>query len=514
MDSETAEAGRVIPGNVIVVEMTESSSSAMGCSRARLPETGENWADEAQLPRLELHPRARVSIQHRASVVHGLDPGPRLVAGLSGDGACRVRRNRSWLVVWRTRRPWQFAPDGRIFVCEQGGTLRVIKNGALLPTPFVTVTRELVRRARTARRRLRSERSRPNRFVYVYYTATSPADPQPRQPLHRQRRRRRGRQRTGAPRARQFEQRHEPQRRRDCTSAPTASCTSRSARTPTARTRRRWRTCSGKMLRINTDGTIPTDNPFYSTATGKNRAIWALGLRNPFTFAFQPRPGRMFINDVGQNTWEEINDGIAGANYGWPDTKGPTTDPRVRGPIHAYGHGSSSTTGCAITGGAFYNPTTAQFPADYVGRLFFADYCGGWIRKLDPSTGNAVTGFATGVSAPVDLKVADDGSSVLPRARRRRTTAASCIRYGTLRRASRASGEPDRSRGRVGHVQRRARRARRRCGISGSATVSTSPAPRRRTTRSRPSQPADNGARFRARGDATTSAASPATRRR
>src|SRR6185436_2808401 len=60
----------------------------------------------------------------------------------------------------------------------------------------------------------------------------------------------------------------------------------------------------GKILRINSDGSIPTDNPFFGTATGQNRAIWALGLRNPFTFTFQPGTGRMFINDVGQNTWE------------------------------------------------------------------------------------------------------------------------------------------------------------------------------------------------------------------
>ena len=77
----------------------------------------------------------------------------------------------------------------------------------------------------------------------------------------------------------------------------------------------------GKILRINSDGTIPTDNPFFNTAPGVNRAIWALGLRNPFTFAFQPGTGRMFINDVGQKTWEEINDGIAGSNYGWPIAK-------------------------------------------------------------------------------------------------------------------------------------------------------------------------------------------------
>ena len=82
----------------------------------------------------------------------------------------------------------------------------------------------------------------------------------------------------------------------------------------------------GKMLRLNADGSIPTDNPFFNTATGVKRAIWALGLRNPFTFAIQRTTGRLFSNDVGQNPWEEINDGIAGSNYGWPTTEGTTTN--------------------------------------------------------------------------------------------------------------------------------------------------------------------------------------------
>ena len=68
----------------------------------------------------------------------------------------------------------------------------------------------------------------------------------------------------------------------------------------------------GKLLRINPDGSIPSDNPFFSSASGVNRAICALGLRNPFSFAIQRGTGRMFINDVGENTWEEINDGIVG----------------------------------------------------------------------------------------------------------------------------------------------------------------------------------------------------------
>jgi Glucose / Sorbosone dehydrogenase len=162
-------------------------------------------------------------------------------------------------------------------------------------------------------------------------------------------------------------------------------------------------------LRINTDGSIPTDNPFYNTATGNNRAIWALGLRNPFTFAFQPGTGRMFINDVGASTYEEINDGIAGSNYGWPTTEGPTTNSSFRSPIYYYGHGTSNTTGCAIVGGTFYNPPVLQFPSSYTGKYFFADLCSGWIRVFDPSAGTA-TGFATGISNPVDLHVGPDGA--------------------------------------------------------------------------------------------------------
>ena len=52
----------------------------------------------------------------------------------------------------------------------------------------------------------------------------------------------------------------------------------------------------------------------------------------------------MFINDVGQSVWEEINDGLAGSNYGWPTTEGTTTNPSFRGPLFVYGHGSTSTT--------------------------------------------------------------------------------------------------------------------------------------------------------------------------
>lgn len=170
----------------------------------------------------------------------------------------------------------------------------------------------------------------------------------------------------------------------------------------------------GKILRINSDGTIPTDNPFYNTAPGDSRSIWALGLRNPYTFAFRPGTGRMYINDVGQNTWEEINDGIAGSNYGWPNTEGNTGTPpggpgTYRGPLYTYAHGSGTFQGFAITGGAFYDPATPAFPAAYSGDYFFADYVSGWIHVRDAATGN-VDEFATGADGPVDLRVTADGS--------------------------------------------------------------------------------------------------------
>jgi hypothetical protein len=154
------------------------------------------------------------------------------------------------------------------------------------------------------------------------------------------------------------------------------------------------------MLRINSDGTIPTDNPFYNTA-GAKKEIWALGLRNPFTFAFSST-GMMYINDVGQDSWEEVNVGKAGANYGWPACEGACAS-HVN-PIHVYEHPSHG--GMSIAGAAFYEAT--QFPSEYRGSYFFGDYVGGFIKRLAPD-GNAVD-FLSGVSTPVDVKVGPDGS--------------------------------------------------------------------------------------------------------
>jgi len=173
------------------------------------------------------------------------------------------------------------------------------------------------------------------------------------------------------------------------------------ARAPQAQSLRNLR---GKIVRLNRDGTIPRDNPFFTRANGRNRAIWVRGLRNPFKFTFDPGSSRGFINDVGAQTWEEIDRMTKGGNYGWPVQEGPESSPRFIPPRFAYRHGSTATTGCSITGGEFYRAQRRNFPARYVGDYFFSDLCGGWIRRYDPRT-DRTTGFTTGLSRPVDLEV-------------------------------------------------------------------------------------------------------------
>ena len=301
----------------------------------------------------------------------------------------------------------ELAPDGRIIVCQQGGSLRVIKNGVLLSTPFLTLSVDA-----NGERGLLGIAFDPNfasnNFLYVYYTVSGT-------PRHNRVSRFTANGDVVVPGSEIIILELD-----NLTSAtnhnggaihfgPDGKLYVAVGENATRENAQTLQNRLGKVLRINSDGTIPADNPFFNTAAGVNRSIWALGLRNPFTFAFQPGTGRMFINDVGENTWEEINDGIAGSNYGWPDSEGPTSNPAFRSPLFSYAHGFGPITGCAIAGGAFYNPATVQFPQSFVGKYFFADLCSNWIRVFDPATGTA-SGFATNISTPVDLKVGADGS--------------------------------------------------------------------------------------------------------
>ena len=169
----------------------------------------------------------------------------------------------------------------------------------------------------------------------------------------------------------------------------------------------------GKILRINADGSIPADNPFFNSATGKNRAIWALGLRNPFSMDIQPGTGRIFVSEVGASAFEEINEILPGKNYGWPGIEGLRTTqpmpPNYMDPIFVYPHGAGPDAGCAVVGAAFYNPESPQFPPSFQGKFFFADFCNGYIKVLDPAT-NQASLFITGINRPLAILTAPDGS--------------------------------------------------------------------------------------------------------
>jgi hypothetical protein len=162
----------------------------------------------------------------------------------------------------------------------------------------------------------------------------------------------------------------------------------------------------GKLLRVTATGAPAPGNPFADGGGPNDDRIFSLGLRNPFTFGFEPGTGRLAINDVGAGTWEEVNLSFAGANHGWPQTEGPTSAPGIVGPAHAYQTHVGGT--CAITGGAFFPPGAIQIPG-IAGRWLYADLCAGFLRAVDLSTG-ALTTLVTGISAPVDIDPLPDGS--------------------------------------------------------------------------------------------------------
>ncbi len=297
----------------------------------------------------------------------------------------------------------EFAPDGRLFVCEQDGALRIVEQGRLLPTPFVRLQVDSA-----GERGLLGVALDPgfasNQYVYVYYTAVSPT-------VHNRVSRFTAAGNIADPTSEQVLLELEPLTSTSHNGGaihfgPDGALYVAVGENSGPANSQSLENRLGKILRIRSDGSIPADNPFFHQATGANRAIWALGLRNPFTFAFDQLTGQMLINDVGEGLFEEVNRGVAGGNYGWPACEGRCLSPtgEFLDPIFQYGHD----TGAAITGGAFYRPDVSQFPAGFAGQYFFADVARGWIRSLDLTTGQ-VTVFATDLAGPVDLKVSREG---------------------------------------------------------------------------------------------------------
>lgn len=162
----------------------------------------------------------------------------------------------------------------------------------------------------------------------------------------------------------------------------------------------------GALLRLDVDSGdpygIPDDNPFV--AGGGVAEVWAYGLRNPWRFTIDPVEGLLYVADVGQETWEEVNVlpmNEGGANLGWPSTEGNhcflESDCDLESftePVFEYGHDE----GCSITGGHVYRGSAIP---ELVGHYSFADWGGGWVRSFRYTGGE--------IADPVDWEIEGAG---------------------------------------------------------------------------------------------------------
>jgi len=303
----------------------------------------------------------------------------------------------------------QFSPDGRLFVTEQGCRVRVIENGTLLAQPFLSISWPNCQASwEMGMLGLAFDPNfTQNGYVYVYYTYGEPAqghrvsrftaDPaNPNRALA-------GSEvyimnnipvGTGC---------HNGGAIHFGTDEKLYIAVGDGCAVP--QNSQQANTRLGKMLRINPDGSIPADNPFVSNASYLPE-IYALGLRNPFSFAVDSVDGRIYANDVGGALWEEINHILPGRNYGWPTCEGACSNPAFENPVFAYQHHEGTPRGFAITGGTFYRANS--FPSEYQGAYFFGDYTQTWIYVR--LANGVVEQFTNDAPSPIALAIGSDGA--------------------------------------------------------------------------------------------------------
>jgi glucose/arabinose dehydrogenase len=353
-----------------------------------------------------------------------------------------------------------WTPDGRMFIWTKGGTVRVFKGGALLPTPFIDISNKV---NTVEDRGLLGLAIDPdyatNGYVYLLYTHDDDGNPN-----------------DASPKVSLLTRVTSNPSNRDvalpgsetiilgstavipCPSpGPLVNCipaneTSHSIGTvrfgadgklwvgngdgasysfadPLSLRSQDLNSLAGKIIRINPDGSAPTDspNPFYDGTDSVPSKIWAYGLRNPYRFTLHPVTGIPYIGEVGWNDWEEFNKGVAGANYGWPCYEGPGTQSQyqaafaqcrnlaqsaVTAPSYTYAHNAAG--GSTAISGPFL--LSNQYPSQYIGSYFLVDYTARWIRRatLD-ANGNIqnVVPFASNIGTSfgglVSLELGPDG---------------------------------------------------------------------------------------------------------
>jgi glucose/arabinose dehydrogenase len=335
-----------------------------------------------------------------------------VVAGLMGAAACSSRQAsgppadvslRVVEVASGLSNPLYLtapANDTRLFVVEQAGRVRIIKNGVLLPQPFLDIT---ARVSSGGERGLLSIAFHPRYattgYLYASYTdlagdtsierySVSPTNPDAADPA-------------SAQVVLSVTQPFANHNGGLVVFGPDGMFyvglgDGGGSGDPQNNGQSRG-TLLGKLLRLDVDGgtpyAIPAGNPFIGEA-GSRGEIWALGLRNPWRFAFDRVAGLLYVADVGQNAWEEIS--VVGANrpgvnYGWRILEGThcyaaaTCNAQgLEPPAVEYSHDQGA---CSVTGGA---PYRGSLLPGAVGHYFYSDYCAGFLRSFRYENGRAV----------------------------------------------------------------------------------------------------------------------------
>ncbi len=281
-----------------------------------------------------------------------------------------------------------FAPDGRIFVVQKDGRVRIIKNGALLATSFATMSVN-----QTDERGLGGIVLDPNfatnGYVYLYYTVSNGS----------------------ANRISRVTANGDvmlANSQVNLLDIPTTGFTIHNGGamkfkggylyvavgdhgvSSNAQSKDVY---YGKILRLNANGTPAVGNPFFNDAGANNarKSIWTMGHRNPFTFDIS-ETGTVYVNDVGPSSREEINDATtAGGNYGWPNVTHGSSGSGYVGAAFSYLNSftpviGNTDQGCAISGGVFVDAAVSNYPASHKGKYFYLDWCNNWINYIDPAT--------------------------------------------------------------------------------------------------------------------------------
>ena len=343
-----------------------------------------------------------------------------------------------------------FAPDGRIFVWEKDGKIKIVKNGQILATPFLDISSKVNHAVDRGLVGLALDPDfSSNGYVYLGYVYENGGDPN-----------------SSSPRTERVTRVQADPANPDRALAgseivllgtkattpcnPGEDCMINEVgphtidnlafgsdgklwisngegsdyRTATAGSLRTQdlSSLSGKLIRINRDGTAPSDNPWYDGSNSVKSKIWSYGLRNPFRFSFGPNGIDPYIGDVGWFTYEEIDHGRA-KNFGWPCYEGAGPQPQfqsaftecqnlavssVTAPVYTYTH-VSGVGGCIIMGPYLQG---SNYPARYQNNLFFSDYSNRWMKRaIFDSSGKitSVVAFATDVNNAVYIIQGPDG---------------------------------------------------------------------------------------------------------